>query len=112
MGIAGFSRLPVGEFGGYGFSNKNGTLGAEPGHSRGGGASLISLWREPMLAGAICFEQVSPLQTPSQNWDAPDRNGDRLFPARPLLIFSAADDADAPSSDSTESSQPKAASDP
>jgi dienelactone hydrolase len=66
------------------------------GHSRGGGASLISLWREPMLAGAICFEQVSPLQTPSQNWDDPLRNGDRLFPTRPILIFSAADDADEP----------------
>ena len=66
------------------------------GHSRGGGASLISLWREPSLAGAICFEQVSPLQTPSQDWEDPDGNGDRLFPSRPILFLAAGDDLDEP----------------
>ena len=66
------------------------------GHSRGGGASLISLWREPSLAGALCFAQVSPLQTPSQDWDDPDGNGDRAFPARPILFLAAGDDLDEP----------------
>ncbi len=66
------------------------------GHSRGGGASLISLWREPSLAGAICFAQVSPLQTPSQDWEDPDGNGDRPFPVRPVLILAAGDDLDEP----------------
>ena len=64
------------------------------GHSRGGGASLISLWARPSLMGAICFEQVSPLQTPEQDWDDPNRNGNRPFPERPVLIFSAANDLD------------------
>ena len=66
------------------------------GHSRGGGASLISLWREPSLAGAICFEQVSPLQTPNQDWEDPEGNGDRLFPSRPVLFLAAGDDLDEP----------------
>ncbi len=64
------------------------------GHSRGGGASLISLWARPSLMGAICFEQVSPLQTPEQDWDDPAQNGNRPFPERPVLIFSAANDLD------------------
>ncbi len=64
------------------------------GHSRGGGASLISLWERPSLMGAICFEQVSPLQTPNQDWDDPARNGNRPYPERPVLIFSAANDLD------------------
>lgn len=64
------------------------------GHSRGGGASLVSLWARPSLMGAICFEQVSPLQTPEQNWDDPAQNGNRPFPERPVLIFSAANDLD------------------
>ena len=64
------------------------------GHSRGGGASLISLWERPSLMGAICFEQVSPLQTPEQDWDDPAQNGNRPFPERPVIIFSAANDLD------------------
>ena len=64
------------------------------GHSRGGGASLISLWARPSLMGAVCFEQVSPLQAPNQDWDDPARNGNRPFPERPVLIFSAANDLD------------------
>ena len=64
------------------------------GHSRGGGASLISLWERPSLMGAVCFEQVSPLQAPNQDWDDPARNGNRPFPERPVLIFSAANDLD------------------
>lgn len=66
------------------------------GHSRGGGASLISLWREPALMGALCFAQVSPLQTPSQDWDDPEGNGDRAFPTRPILFLAAGDDLDEP----------------
>lgn len=66
------------------------------GHSRGGGASMMSLWRDESLLGAICFEPVSPLQTPSQTWSDPDRNGDRALPARPILFFSAALDLDEP----------------
>lgn len=66
------------------------------GHSRGGGASLISLWREPGLLGAICLEPVSPLQTPSQDWGDPEGNGDRPFPTRPILLLSAALDLDEP----------------
>ena len=64
------------------------------GHSRGGGASLISLWARPSLMGAICFEQVTPLQAPGQDWDDAERNGDRPLPERPVLIFSAANDLD------------------
>ena len=44
--------------------------------------------------GAVCFEQVSPLQAPNQDWDDPARNGNRPFPERPVLIFSAANDLD------------------
>ena len=66
------------------------------GHSRGGGASLISLWRRPELLGAIGFEPVSPLQTPSQDWDDAARNADRAYPAKPILLFSAANDTDEP----------------
>ncbi len=66
------------------------------GHSRGGGASLISLWEDPRLLGAMCFEQVSPLQTPYQDFDDPEANGDRPLPARPILILSAANDLDEP----------------
>lgn len=66
------------------------------GHSRGGGASLISLWREPGLLGAICLEPVSPLQTPSQDWGEPEDNGDRALPTRPILLLSAALDLDEP----------------
>jgi pimeloyl-ACP methyl ester carboxylesterase len=66
------------------------------GHSRGGGASLISLWREPALAGALCFAQVSPLQTPDPDWGDPEENGDRPFPERPLLFLAAGDDLDEP----------------
>ena len=51
------------------------------GHSRGGGASLISLWERPSLMGAVCFEQVSPLQAPNQDWDDPARNGNRPSPS-------------------------------
>jgi hypothetical protein len=66
------------------------------GHSRGGGASLISLWEDPRLAGALCFMQVSPLQTPDQDWGDPLANGDRPFPARPILFLSGSDDRDEP----------------
>lgn len=66
------------------------------GHSRGGGASLLSLWARPDLMGAICFEQVSPLQTPGQDWADPEANGDRPLPKRPVLLFSAANDLDEP----------------
>jgi hypothetical protein len=66
------------------------------GHSRGGGASLISLWEDPRLSGAIGFAPVSPIQTPRQDWDDPDGHGDRAYPVRPVLLISAADDADEP----------------
>jgi hypothetical protein len=66
------------------------------GHSRGGAASLISLWREPALNGAICYEPVSPIQTPWQDWTDPESNGDRPFPVRPILIFAGSLDADEP----------------
>lgn len=66
------------------------------GHSRGGGASLVSLWRDPSLLGAIVFEPVSPLQTVSQDWGEPEDNADRPFPVRPILLFSGALDADEP----------------
>jgi hypothetical protein len=66
------------------------------GHSRGGGASLISLWRDPTLLGAIVFEPVSPLQTPYQDWTDPDGNGDRPFPVRPILMLVGSLDADEP----------------
>ncbi len=66
------------------------------GHSRGGGASLISLWRDPSVLGAIVFQPVSPLQTASQDWGEPEDNGDRPFPVRPILLFSGALDADEP----------------
>ncbi len=66
------------------------------GHSRGGGASLISLWKDERILGAICFEPVSPLQTPAQDWTVDDGNGDRPFPDKPVLIFSAALDMDEP----------------
>ena len=66
------------------------------GHSRGGGASLISLWEDPRLLGAICFEQVSPLQTPDQDFGDPTGNGDRPLPAKPILFFAGAEDRDEP----------------
>ncbi|RME22969.1 MAG: hypothetical protein D6798_14525 [Deltaproteobacteria bacterium] len=66
------------------------------GHSRGGGASLISLWNDERVLGAICFEPVSPLQTPGQDWTVDTDNGDRPFPDKPVLIFSAARDLDEP----------------
>ena len=76
----------------YGLLDPDAVLVA--GHSRGGGASLISLWREPSLLGALCFEQVSPLQTPSQDWSDPEGNGDRPYPRRPVLFLAAGDDLD------------------
>lgn len=76
----------------YGLVDADAVLVA--GHSRGGGASLISLWREPSLLGAICFEQVSPIQTPNQDWSDADGNGDRPYPRRPILFVAAGDDLD------------------
>jgi len=66
------------------------------GHSRGGAASLISLWRDPALSGALCFEPVSPIQTPYQDWGDPDANGDRPYPIRPILLLAGSLDADEP----------------
>ncbi len=66
------------------------------GHSRGGAASLISLWRDPGLNGAVCYEPVSPIQTPSQDWTDPEANGDRPYPVRPILLFAGSLDADEP----------------
>ncbi|MBN1335276.1 MAG: hypothetical protein JXB39_04900 [Deltaproteobacteria bacterium] len=66
------------------------------GHSRGGAASLISLWRDPALGGAVCFEPVSPVQTPYQDWGDPDGNGDRPYPVRPILLLAGSRDADEP----------------
>lgn len=81
-------------------SNLNGLVDGSrvitSGHSRGGGASLISLWRDPTIVGAVVFEPVSPIQTPEQNYADPAENGDRLLPPRPIQIFSAAGDRDEP----------------
>jgi hypothetical protein len=66
------------------------------GHSRGGGASLISLWRDPTLLGVVVFEPVSPLQTLGQDATDPEGNADRAFPAKPVLVFGAALDLDEP----------------
>jgi len=64
------------------------------GHSRGGAASLLSLWDDPSLLGAISFQGVSPLQSPGQDWVDPARNSDRPLAPRPILFFSAAGDRD------------------
>lgn len=66
------------------------------GHSRGGGASLISMTDDPRLMGAILFEPVSPIQTPEQDFGDAARHFDRDLPAKPLLFFVASNDLDEP----------------
>ncbi len=66
------------------------------GHSRGGAATLISMLEDLSILGAIAFEPVSLIQTPGQNYNDPEGHGDRDYPTRPILVFSAALDRDEP----------------
>ena len=59
------------------------------GHSRGGGASLITVAANPDVLGAILLKPVDPLMAPGgeSQWS-------RKLPARPMLINIASDDGD------------------
>ena len=59
------------------------------GHSRGGGASLITTAADPEVMAAILLKPIDPLMAPGGEiqWS-------RKLPARPMLINIASDDAD------------------
>ena len=59
------------------------------GHSRGGGAALITAAANPEVLGAILIKPVDPLMAPGG-----EAQWSRKLPARPMLINIASDDGD------------------
>jgi dienelactone hydrolase len=59
------------------------------GHSRGGGASLITTAADPTVMAAILLKPVDPLMSPGG-----ETQWSRKLPARPMLITIASDDGD------------------
>jgi dienelactone hydrolase len=62
---------------------------AVAGHSRGGGASLITTAANPEVMAAILLKPIDPLMAPGG-----DMQWSRKLPARPMLINIASDDGD------------------
>jgi dienelactone hydrolase len=62
---------------------------AVAGHSRGGGASLVTTAANPEVMAAILLKPIDPLMAPGG-----ETQWSRKLPARPMLINIASDDAD------------------
>ncbi|GEM_PF-2941934 len=64
------------------------------GHSRGGGASLLTMERDHRLLAGIGFEPVNPTAAPGQNYSTPGQHWNQPLLRRANLVFVAQRDRD------------------